>query len=187
MINVQEICSRRNRHTEILIAILGTAAAAEKWKNNSKIPASYSKFYLRKKLKRSLFSTAYSSTLRRELTAQRSRDIRAEVVCKSVVVVTACVVVATDGVVVCDVVAGKIETVKQCNDRWWMSDEINNTIIIVTSSAFSALTLLVGRQEGHPACKNWVVGCWRGYLSGERCRLAYGPADATDTHCLLLQ
>ena len=53
--------------------------------------------------------------------------------------------------------------------------------------AFSALTLLVGRQEGHPACKNWVVGCWRGYLSGARCRLAYGPADATATHCLLLQ
>jgi len=39
--------------------------------------------------------------------------------------------------------------------------------------AFSALTLLVGWQEGHPACKNWVVGCWRGYLSGARCRLAY--------------
>ena len=29
---------------------------------------------------------------------------------------------------------------------------------------FSALMLLVGRQEGHPACKNWVVGCWRGCL-----------------------
>jgi len=29
-------------------------------------------------------------------------------------------------------------------------------------------------------------GCWRGYLSGARCRLAYGPADATATHCLLL-
>ena len=42
--------------------------------------------------------------------------------------------------------------------------------------AFSALTLLVGRQEGHPACKNWVVGCWCCYLSGARCRLAYGPA-----------
>ena len=28
--------------------------------------------------------------------------------------------------------------------------------------AFSALTLLVGRQEGHPACKNRVVECWRG-------------------------
>jgi len=53
--------------------------------------------------------------------------------------------------------------------------------------AFSALTLLVGRQEEHPACKNWVVGCWHGYLSGARCRLAYGPADATATHCLLLQ
>jgi len=34
--------------------------------------------------------------------------------------------------------------------------------------AFSALTLLVGRQEGHPACKKRVVGCWRGYLSGVR-------------------
>jgi len=53
--------------------------------------------------------------------------------------------------------------------------------------AFSALTLLVGRREGHPACKNWVVGCWRGYLSEARCRPAYGPADATATHCLLLQ
>ena len=51
---------------------------------------------------------------------------------------------------------------------------------------FSALTLLVVWQEGHPACKNWAVGCWCGYLSGARCRLAYGPADSTATHCLLL-
>ena len=48
--------------------------------------------------------------------------------------------------------------------------------------AFSALTLLVGRQEGHPACKNWVVGYRRGYQPGAKCRLAYGPADATATH-----
>jgi len=49
-------------------------------------------------------------------------------------------------------------------------------------SAFSALTLLVGRQEGHPACKNWVVRYWRGYLSGVRCKwFAYGLADATAT------
>jgi len=27
----------------------------------------------------------------------------------------------------------------------------------------------------------------RGYLSGTRCRLACGPADATATHCLFLQ
>ena len=53
--------------------------------------------------------------------------------------------------------------------------------------AFSALTLLVGRQEGHPACKKLssVVLAW--YLSGARCRLACGPADATATHYLLLQ
>jgi len=25
---------------------------------------------------------------------------------------------------------------------------------------FNALTLLVGRQEGHPACKNWMLVCW---------------------------
>ena len=57
-----------------------------------------------------------------------------------------------------------------------------------SACAFSASTLLVGRQEGHPACKKtWVVGCWHGYLSGARCRLAYGPAGATATHCLLLQ
>ena len=52
---------------------------------------------------------------------------------------------------------------------------------------FSALTLLVGWQEGHLACKKRVVGCWHGYQSGARCRLAYGQADATATHCLLLQ
>ena len=49
-----------------------------------------------------------------------------------------------------------------------------------------ALTLLVGRQEGRPACKNRVVGCWRGYLSGARCRLAYGPADAIAMHSVSL-
>ena len=44
----------------------------------------------------------------------------------------------------------------------------------------------LGRRKGIWPVKNWVVGCWRGYLSGARCRLAYGPADATATHCLLL-
>jgi len=29
---------------------------------------------------------------------------------------------------------------------------------------FTVLMLLVGRQEGHPACKNWVVGCWHSYV-----------------------
>ena len=52
--------------------------------------------------------------------------------------------------------------------------------------AFSALTLLVGQQEGHPACKK-LSGGVLAWLSGARCRLAYGPDDATATHCLLLQ
>jgi len=51
----------------------------------------------------------------------------------------------------------------------------------------SALMLLVRWHEGHPACKNWVVECWHGYVSGSRCRFAYGPADVTATHYLLLQ
>jgi len=60
-----------------------------------------------------------------------------------------------------------------------------HTVSVAVAS--SALTLLVGRQEGHPACKKQSGGCWRGYLSGAKCRLAYGPADATATHCILLQ
>jgi len=52
--------------------------------------------------------------------------------------------------------------------------------------AFSALTLLVGRQEGHPACKK-LSGGMTAWLSGMGCRLAYSPADATATHYLLLQ
>ena len=55
------------------------------------------------------------------------------------------------------------------------------------SALWPSVLWCFGRQEGHPACKNLVVGCWRGYLSGARYRLAYGPADASATHCLLLQ
>jgi len=44
------------------------------------------------------------------------------------------------------------------------------------------LTLWVGRQEEHPACKKWVMRCWRGYLCEVRCKwFACGPADATAT------
>jgi len=54
------------------------------------------------------------------------------------------------------------------------------------SSIVSALMLLVGRQEGHPACKK-LSGVMLAWLSGMGCRLAYSPADATATHYLLLQ
>ena len=49
---------------------------------------------------------------------------------------------------------------------------------------FSALTLLVEQRKGIRPVKNWMLGCWRGYLPEARCRLAYGLADATATHCL---
>ena len=52
---------------------------------------------------------------------------------------------------------------------------------------FDAVGWVTGRASRLPPVKNWVVGCWRGYLCGARCRLAYGPVDATVTHCLLLQ
>ena len=59
------------------------------------------------------------------------------------------------------------------------------TFVLFIFSVFSALTLLVGWQEGHPACKK-LSGGVLAWLSGARCRLAYGPADFIATHCLLL-
>jgi len=41
-------------------------------------------------------------------------------------------------------------------------------------------------RKGIWPVKNWVVGFWHGYLSGARCRFAYGPADVTATHYLFL-
>jgi len=54
--------------------------------------------------------------------------------------------------------------------------------ILSTFFAFNALTLLVWHQEEHPACKNGVIRCWHGYLSGVRCNwFAYALADSTAT------
>jgi len=52
---------------------------------------------------------------------------------------------------------------------------------------FSALTLLAWQQEGHPACKKMSDDVLDGYLSGVRCRFAYGPPDAAVVHHLSLQ
>jgi len=60
----------------------------------------------------------------------------------------------------------------------------------VVASVFFPSVLLrcwLGSRKGIRPVKNWVVRCWRGYLSGAKCRLAYGPADAIATRCLLLQ
>jgi len=41
---------------------------------------------------------------------------------------------------------------------------------------------LVVRKSIWPVKKKWVMRCWRGYLSGARCKwFAHGPADATAT------
>jgi len=61
------------------------------------------------------------------------------------------------------------------------------SLFFFTSVISLCLPLLVEWHEGICPVKNWVVGCWHGYVSGSRCRFAYGPADATATHCLLLQ
>jgi len=69
-------------------------------------------------------------------------------------------------------------------DCWWnwccSFTQALWSLSAVSRVAFSALTVLVGWQEGHPACKNGVVRYWHGYLPGARCKwFAYGPADAT--------
>jgi len=44
-------------------------------------------------------------------------------------------------------------------------DSLTIFVPCMLHGAFSALTLLVGRQERHLACKKLSGGCWRGYLS----------------------
>ena len=56
-----------------------------------------------------------------------------------------------------------------------------------TTYAFSALTLLVGRQEGHPACKKLSGGVLAWLSLWSEVQTCICPADATATHCLLLQ
>jgi len=59
-----------------------------------------------------------------------------------------------------------------------------DVVVYVKISFFGTLALSVlwrcwlGGSKGVRPVKNWMVRCWHGYLSGARCRLAYGPADA---------
>jgi len=52
---------------------------------------------------------------------------------------------------------------------------------------FSALMLLVGWQEGHPACKKLSGGVLAWLSVWSKVQTCICPADATATHCLLLQ
>ena len=68
-----------------------------------------------------------------------------------------------------------------CSFCRYLSLQFLTAFIQFPTYSFGALTLLAGRQEGHPECINRLAGCWCGCLSGARCRLAYDPADATAT------
>jgi len=50
-----------------------------------------------------------------------------------------------------------------------------NTILLATVPSVLWHCWLGGRNGIWPV-KNWVVGCWRSYLSGASCRFAYSPA-----------
>jgi len=55
-------------------------------------------------------------------------------------------------------------------------------VVVCVLFAFSALMLLVGRQEGHPACKKLSGGVLAWLSVWCEMQTAYGPADAIATH-----
>jgi len=68
----------------------------------------------------------------------------------------------------------------------WLNAQVYYTLVDCNSVPSVLWRFWLGSRKGIQPVKNRVVGCWHGYLSGTRCRLAHGPADATATHCLLL-
>jgi len=66
--------------------------------------------------------------------------------------------------------------------------DIKNMIVINIHPRHSVLSRCwLGGRKGIQPVENGVMGCWHSYVFGSRCRFAYGPADATATHYLLLQ
>jgi len=58
--------------------------------------------------------------------------------------------------------------------QWFLSFRPYNLITLSWKGVPSVLWLCwLGGRRGIWPVKNWVVGHWRGYLSGARCRLAY--------------
>jgi len=68
------------------------------------------------------------------------------------------------------------------------ADRHGRFYFLFLTNAFSALTLLVGWQEGHPACKKLSGGvlAWLSVWSEVQTSMPLA-ADATATDCLLLQ
>jgi len=70
----------------------------------------------------------------------------------------------------------------------WLHDiQLNNFQQVEYCIAFNALTLLVGRQEGHPSCKKLSGGMLAWLSVWGKLQICICPADATATHYLLLQ
>jgi len=84
----------------------------------------------------------------------------------------------------CDVMLIFMQLFRYC-DGAWLTMEC--TINWFNSKPSVLWRCWLGSRKGIRPAKNWVVGCWHGYVSGSRCRFAYGPAVATSAHCLLLQ
>ena len=67
--------------------------------------------------------------------------------------------------------------------QWWINND--QVPVVICLQCFDAVGWAAGRASGLQKTEWWGTGVV--ILSGARCRLAYGPADATATHCLLLQ
>ena len=70
------------------------------------------------------------------------------------------------------------------------TDWLTDWLALLVYSVFYLPSVLwrcwLGDRKGIRPVKKWVVGWWRGCVSGSRYRFTYGPADATAAHCLLL-
>ena len=67
----------------------------------------------------------------------------------------------------------------------WISDSSIFIEFLPDCTDFSALTLLVGRQEEHPACKK--TEWWGAGMVICLVQTCIWRSDATATHCLMLQ
>jgi len=67
-----------------------------------------------------------------------------------------------------------VHIVTQWSGSGWIEAYLSGQL-----ASFGALTLLVGRQEGHPACKKTFEGLW-----GWGCRLSGSGGAHPDCRCL---
>ena len=62
----------------------------------------------------------------------------------------------------------KLKTMPQ---RWTICQDNASALFLFCWVPSVPWRCWLGGRKGIPSVKNWVVGCWRGYLSGARCRL----------------